>query len=209
MNTITLTDEHLQTFIEISRATLARSTQQIAVLRTRFPKISNADIQAMSARIENDPDTGTRRETIDVAAYFLALHMRAHERVHAALAELGSNGTPATLHDLFLLLLGCADFVNALTLLAGGGLAPELHLEEARRLAISTSKKSAADARHAPTNEAKAWVQQQWKDHGERHNHNKSEFARHYVELVKQEFDADVSPKTIAEVWLAPSAIEN
>jgi hypothetical protein len=210
VSTITLTGEDIQKFSVTAGRVLDQSAGQIAQLRQSFPDVADADIQAMQQKIMDDPDVGTRLQPIDAAAYFIALHSIVSAGVRAGLDELRTGGTAATLHYLLLDQLPvCANIVNALTLLTRGGLATELHLDEAGRTARSTVARKGADVRHADANEAKSWVQQQWKDHGERFKHNKTEFARHYVPLVKEQYSVEVSEKTIRETWLAPSAIEN
>jgi hypothetical protein len=204
---ITLTESDIRELAETARAALARSIGQVALLRKGFPHITDADINGMVERIDNDPQTGTRQEQIDVAAYYLALHVRAYEKTRAALDELTSNGTPTTLHNLFLLLTGCADIVNGLTFLqAGGGLATKEHVAEAESVARRTVAKNSANVRHAPTNAAKLWVQQEWGNYKVNHDNNKAAFAKLYVDEVLNKYHVSVTAKTIAESWLSPSA---
>ena len=57
-------------------------------------------------------------------------------------------------------------------------------------------------ARHAPLRDAKVFVIQQWSQNREAYEGNKAAFARDYVGRIKNEFDRDVTHKTIAAVWL-------
>jgi hypothetical protein len=207
---IELSDGDVRKFAETASRMLEQSAGQIAQLRQSFPKITDADIQAMSDRIKADTGLGYRQEPIDVAIYYLALHTIICANAQAAIAELGTTGTPATLHYLLLMLLpNCANIVNALTLLTRGGLATQLHVEEMQGVARGVVARAGGNKKHEKMNEAKAWVQQQWKDHGGTYA-SKAEFARHYVKQVRAEHDGlKVEEKTIRESWLAPSAIDH
>lgn len=204
---IRMTTRDVQGFIETARSTLARSAQQVARLRRAFPAVTTADVLAMEQRIRTDPAVGSRPEQINVAAYFLALHKLAYERAQCDTEELGSSATSEALHQLLQALLGCADYVNALTLLqAGGGLVKQEHLEEFLHTARSNIARTAAATAHAPTNDAKAWVQQQWKDHGHTYR-SKAAFGRKYVDEIQRKYGIPITEKTIIQVWLSPSAL--
>lgn len=145
---IELTDDDVRVLVDTARAALRQSAQQIGQLRKGFPNTTDAHIAAMAKKLRADPAIGQRQQPIDAAAYFLALHELAHGNAQDALRALATNGTPATLHYVFVLMTNCANIVNALTLLqAGGGLATQLHIEEMQGVALSTARhKSAAHA---------------------------------------------------------------
>jgi hypothetical protein len=78
----------------------------------------------------------------------------------------------------------------------------------------SRSARENAMSRHQLNNEVKKFVLDEWKVHASDYDHNKSEFARHYVSLILQKFSDKkgdpfrVTEKTIREAWLSdtPSA---
>ena len=75
-------------------------------------------------------------------------------------------------------------------------------------------KKIAAYFRHSATDQAKAWVRDEWEAHQADYDRNKSAFARTYVELIKNRYtDSNGAPlivqeKNLKEKWLKsnPSA---
>lgn len=66
----------------------------------------------------------------------------------------------------------------------------------------------AAAARYKVNTEARRFVADEWNTHARDYDFNKSEFARHYVGLVRNKFTAGngdpfvVTEKTIREAWL-------
>lgn len=67
---------------------------------------------------------------------------------------------------------------------------------------------SAANKRHKPMNNARRWVEAEWRLHRDEYKNNKSDFSRTYVKQVLQKFEdskgdpLSISEKTIKEVWL-------
>jgi hypothetical protein len=80
----------------------------------------------------------------------------------------------------------------------------------AEALSRRTSERAvnAANKRHAPGNNARDWVCQEWALNRDSYSGNKSEFSRIYAARVKHEFkdskgeQLSVTEKTIREVWL-------
>lgn len=111
--------------------------------------------------------------------------------------------------------LVCFEFIDSAVLAqmhddAGDGvsavLAAQNALQQAQRLAASPPEPSmaarGAQARHASTNRARAWVSMEWKAHRSEYENNKSEFSRHYVRRVQHEFGVTITEKQMREVWL-------
>jgi hypothetical protein len=181
--------------IEIVRDATARQVGQYQLLRKAFSAITDADIEAMVERIIADPLTHTRREPIDVAAYFLATYCMSARRLKTEADALTSETIPL----VFQLTLACTDAINALTLLSRGGLVADEQLQEqAPRIAATAGGKKSREKYAEP----RKWVQSEWSQHGHGHE-GKADFARIYVPLVFQKFDVKVTERTIREDWLA------
>lgn len=79
---------------------------------------------------------------------------------------------------------------------------------KAARVAVA---RAGGRARHGASNEAREWVRVQWQEHRQAYENNKSEFARHYMALVRERFvtrkgaPLRITDKTIREVWLSDS----
>jgi hypothetical protein len=88
----------------------------------------------------------------------------------------------------------------------------ERKIEERQRRFNEERARMAATARHQHLGPAKLFVQTEWDRHREAYNFNKTDFARTYVELVRNKYrhrngdPLKVTIKTITESWLAPSA---
>ena len=85
-------------------------------------------------------------------------------------------------------------------------------IEDGQRRFSKDRARKAATARHEHLKPAIEFVQTEWHEHCEAYNCNKTDFARTYVELVRNRHrdrrgdPLKVTIKTITEVWLAPSA---
>jgi hypothetical protein len=85
-------------------------------------------------------------------------------------------------------------------------------IEERQRRFNEERARKAAMARHGHLKPAIQFVRTEWEEHREAYDFNKTDFARTYVELVRNKFrdrrgdPVKVTIKTITEVWLAPSA---
>jgi uncharacterized membrane protein len=87
--------------------------------------------------------------------------------------------------------------------------------EQMREDVLKSARKAVAraggEARHGASKQAREWVQSEWRTHREAYEHNKSEFARHYMALIRDKFvtragePLKITDKTIREVWLADS----
>jgi hypothetical protein len=201
MNTFTLTERDLEKFAATARHALALFIGQYALLRPKFPTVTDAAVEAMTASVVEDPTIGQRKAPIDSAVYFAALYTMAVRKLEAQIAALASCDDAVTaLHAVFELIPACANIVNALTLLSRGGLMSELHLQE--RAPIIMAQRH-ANKGHEKSNAAKAWVRSEWAKHKGEYEGNKSAFARIYVRLVPQEFpNVTVTDKTITDSWL-------
>lgn len=78
---------------------------------------------------------------------------------------------------------------------------PEL-LECAKEDALRSKSMAALDARHYGARTAKLWVQAEWTSHRAAYLNNKSEFSRHYVRRVHNEFGVSITEKQMKDVWL-------
>jgi hypothetical protein len=83
-----------------------------------------------------------------------------------------------------------------------------LAMDIAVKKAASEKAKEGGFAKNALHRKAKIFVQSEWMKHKQSYQNNKSAFARDYTRRVKNEHGADVTEKTIREVWLidTPSA---
>ena len=85
-------------------------------------------------------------------------------------------------------------------------------IEERQRQFSEDRARKAATARHQHLKPAIQFVRTEWDEHREAYNFNKTDFARTYVELVRNKYrdkrgdPLKVTIKTITDVWLAPSA---
>ena len=85
-------------------------------------------------------------------------------------------------------------------------------IEERQRRFSKERAQKAATARHEHLKPAIKFVRDEWYVHGEAYNFNKTDFARTYVELVRNRYcnrrgdPLQVTIKTITDVWLAPPA---
>ena len=106
------------------------------------------------------------------------------------------------------------------------GLAEKLHGQESLRSTLSAEQraqlqlqvvrvtreraKHAAEKRHSSMRQAKLFVQSEWDKNAEAYNKNKSDFARNYVVLIRDQFHDNkgdplrVTEKTIRDTWLSP-----
>ena len=104
------------------------------------------------------------------------------------------------------------------------GLADKLHKEASLRSALSSEQRAliqsqavlitrqrakyAAEKRHSSMRLAKLFVQAEWHKNADAYKRNKSDFARNYVVLIRDQFQDSrgdplrVTEKTIREVWL-------
>ena len=87
----------------------------------------------------------------------------------------------------------------------------ETNEEKQRQFSVERAKK-AATARHEHLKPAVEFVRAEWQKHCEAYKFNKTDFARTYVELVRNRHrdrrgdPLKVTIKTITDVWLAPPA---
>ena len=87
----------------------------------------------------------------------------------------------------------------------------ETNDEKQRRFSVERAKIAAA-ARHGHLKPAIEFVQAEWRKHCEAYKLNKTDFARTYVELVRDKHrnrrgdPLVVTIKTITDIWLAPAA---
>ena len=85
-------------------------------------------------------------------------------------------------------------------------------IEERQRRFSKERALKAATARHEHLKPAIRFVRDEWQKHSEAYNFNKTDFARTYVELVRNGYrnkrgdPLQVTIKTITDVWLAPPA---
>ena len=85
-------------------------------------------------------------------------------------------------------------------------------IEEAQQRFSKERARKAAIARHMYIKPAVQYVQSEWVKHREAYDFNKTDFARTYVELIRDKYrdkrgdPLQVTIKTITDVWLAPSA---
>lgn len=85
-------------------------------------------------------------------------------------------------------------------------------IEEVQQRFNAERARKAATARHMYLKPAIQYVQTEWVKHREAYNFNKTDFARTYVELIRNRYrdrrgdPLKVTIKTITDVWLAPSA---
>lgn len=85
-------------------------------------------------------------------------------------------------------------------------------IEEKQRRFSKERARKAATARHEHLKPAMEFVRAEWQEHCEAYKFNKTDFARTYVELVRNKHrnrrgdPLQVTIKTITDVWLAPSA---
>jgi hypothetical protein len=75
-------------------------------------------------------------------------------------------------------------------------------LEKSVKHARQQAATKAARALHAPSNDAKKFVQDEWEKHAQAYDWNKSEFARHYVRRLLNERQVKVTEKQLRDVWL-------
>lgn len=61
----------------------------------------------------------------------------------------------------------------------------------------------AADKRYKPNRKAQEFVRSEWSKHRDAYKGNKSDFARTYITLVRNEFSVEVTEKQLREVWLS------
>ena len=80
-----------------------------------------------------------------------------------------------------------------------------------KRFSEDRARKAAA-ARHDHLKPAIDFVQTEWRNHSKAYNSNKTDFARTYVELVRNRYrdrrgdPLKITIKTITDIWLAPAA---
>lgn len=83
--------------------------------------------------------------------------------------------------------------------------------ESQRRFSEERARK-AAKARHEHLKPAIQFIRAEWEEHRHAYNLNKTDFARTYVELVRDKYrdrrgdPLKVTIKTVTDVWLAPPA---
>lgn len=76
-------------------------------------------------------------------------------------------------------------------------------IDVAVRMALANRASAGGKAKYETHNRAREFVAQEWATHRSAYGGNKSEFARHYVRRVFNEFGVSITEKTVREVWLA------
>lgn len=121
---------------------------------------------------------------------------KSQEKLHAALQDLRNDpgiNTSALCRDFLELMIDLSPF-------AGEKLSDlveplEPHFKRVR------AKRNAATG-HIKNNQARDFVVREWTKNRQNYKNNKSDFARHYVRLVLNEFSVTVTEKQLREVWL-------
>jgi hypothetical protein len=201
MKTLTLTPRDLAQFAESGQHALRLFRGQYALIRPKFPTVTDEAVAAMTAAVRADPEGTGKTPGIDVAVYFAALFEMGAHNFDAAAKMLERDADAATLHSIMQQTYACANTINALTLLSEGGLMPQLHMDEAQSVARKTVASNAASKRHAKTNDAKLWVQAEWLRDSHEYQ-SKIDFAKIHAPLVAQKYAVSVKPETIVDNWL-------
>jgi hypothetical protein len=208
-----LSDEDLSAIctdaLEIMQGSRIEYRRLLDALREKFPAVTyeavaTAKENLMRGSYHDDGQAATH------AAFCCALYQVNVDTTTARVELLrGGHADGALFRELLLGTSAAFGALGALAVVLNGGPLAQGFIDQGIRQQAVARAAVAANARHAPTNEARVWVQQQWKDHGHAapYGGNKSEFARQYVKNVKAEFDIKVEEKTIAEVWLSPAAL--
>ena len=76
------------------------------------------------------------------------------------------------------------------------------NMDIAVKMALSDRASSGGKAKYEKHNQAREFVVREWSEHRIAYGGNKSEFARHYVRRVLNEFGLNITEKTVREVWL-------
>jgi hypothetical protein len=82
-------------------------------------------------------------------------------------------------------------------------------VDQEHRTRLRDRARELAARRHAPNNAAREFVESEWGKHRTHYDNNKTEFARHYVVVLRQKFvngagdPMDIKEKTIRDVWLS------
>jgi hypothetical protein len=178
------------------------------VLREKFPPLTDDVIATTLKNLVqgNHHDDG---QTATHAALCCAYYQMAAGISRRCVEQLESGSADGTVfQNLLWNTSGAFEALGALALVLNGGPIAQSFIDQGIKQQAVARAMRAATMKHATTNEAKLWAQQQWRDHAARFHNNKSAFARHYVEQVKAEFPGvKIEEKTVAEVWLSPAAL--
>jgi hypothetical protein len=199
---LTLTERDVEQFAAAARHALALFAGQYALIRPKFPTVTDEAVEAMIACVKADPHGTPKQPGIDQAVYFAALYTMTARALFEEIEVLPHHpDTVAVLQSIFMRIPACANSVNAFTLESRGGLMTELHADEAKKDARSKVAKDAADKRHAKMNEAKAWVRNAWLNDSHEYE-SKTDFAKIFAARVQLKFGLKVKLETITDKWL-------
>ena len=94
MKNLTLTEGDLEQFAKTARHALAPFVHRYAVIRPKFPTVTDVAVDAMIASIQADPHGTPKRLGIDNAVYFAAKYTIFARRLEAEITVLTEHRNP-------------------------------------------------------------------------------------------------------------------